>query len=162
LFFAGRYDEALLHIERFSELFPNANGRHLQGVGVYAAQGKYAQAVEGYLAHLKQTGVKPERIQKLKESYEKSGWDGFGRAYQEFSLETLKTIQETDRNSYVKSSDFALAYAFGKDKDKCIEYLNKAYDERLHDVLFLKDRRWDFMRDDPRFKELVRKVGIPE
>lgn len=162
LYFAGRYDEALLHIERFSELFPNAQGTHLQGGRLYAAQGKYAKAVEEYLAHLKQTGIKPERIQKLKESFEKSGWDGFGRAYQEFSLETLQTTQETDRNGYVKSSDFALAYAFGKDKDKCIEYLNKAYDERLHEVLFLKEIRWDFLRDDPRFKELVRKAGIPE
>lgn len=162
LYFAGRYDEALLHIERFNELFPNTNGRHLYGGDVYAAQGKYAQAVEEYLAYLKQTGVKSERMQKLKEAYEKSGWDGFGRAYQEFNLETLKTTQETDKNSYVKSSDFALAYAFGKDKDKCIEYLNKAYDERLHEVLFLKERRWNFLRDDPRFKELVRKARIPE
>ncbi len=51
----------------------------------------------------------------------------------------------------------------GKDKDKTIEYLNKAYDERHERMLDLKvEKRWDFVRDDPRFKELVKKVGIPE
>ena len=53
--------------------------------------------------------------------------------------------------------------AWGKDKDKTIEYLNKAYDGREKKVLELKvDKKWDFVRDDPRFKELVKRVGIPE
>ncbi len=59
--------------------------------------------------------------------------------------------------------NFALAYAWGKDKDKTIEYLNKAYDERERQLLLLKvNKTWDFVRDDPRFKELVKRVGIPE
>lgn len=50
-----------------------------------------------------------------------------------------------------------------KDKDKTIEYLNKAYDERDWQLTFLKiDKNWDFVQDDPRFKELVKRVGIPE
>ena len=68
-----------------------------------------------------------------------------------------------DKNGYVKALDFANAYAWGKDKDKTIEYLNKAYDERDRRLLELKvNKTWDFVRDDPRFKELVRRVGIPE
>ena len=38
--------------------------------------------------------------------------------------------QAKDPNGYVRAMDFAIAYAWGKDKDKTIEYLNKAYDER--------------------------------
>ena len=63
----------------------------------------------------------------------------------------------------IPAHNFANAYAWGKDKDKTIEYLNKAYDERERQLLLLKvTKTWDFVRDDPRFKELVRKVGIPE
>ena len=59
--------------------------------------------------------------------------------------------------------NYAAAYANGKDKDKAIEYLNKAYDERDRQLTELKvNKTWDFVRDDPRFKELVKKVGIPE
>ena len=42
-----------------------------------------------------------------------------------------------DKNGYVKALDFANAYAWGKDKDKTIEYLNKAYDERDRRLLEL-------------------------
>ena len=48
-------------------------------------------------------------------------------------------------------------------KEKTIEYLTKAYDERDRLLTELKvNKPWDFVRDDPRFKELVKKVGIPE
>ncbi len=51
----------------------------------------------------------------------------------------------------------------GEDKDKTIEYLNKAYDERERRLVHLKvNKTWDFVRDDPRFKELAKRVGIPE
>ena len=48
-------------------------------------------------------------------------------------------------------------------KETTIEYLNKAYDEREWQLLELNiNKTWDFVRDDPRFKELVRRVGFPE
>ena len=48
-------------------------------------------------------------------------------------------------------------------KETTIEYLNNAYHERDAGMLELRvDKNWDFVRDDPRFKELVKKVGIPE
>ncbi len=106
---------------------------------------------------------KPENIAKLKEAYEKGGWDGYRRMRQEIRLEELNAKQAKDPNGYVKALDYATAYAWGKDKEKTIEYLNKAYDERERSLTELKiNKTWDFVRDDPRFKELVKRVGIPE
>ena len=97
------------------------------------------------------------------EAYEKGGWDGYGRMWQEIRLEDLNAKQVKDPNAYVKAMDYTYAYAYGKDKDKTIEYLNKAYDERDERMLDLTvNKTWDFVRDDPRFKELVKRVGIPE
>jgi hypothetical protein len=99
----------------------------------------------------------------LKEAYEKGGWAGFERMSGEIRLEFLNDKQAKDPNVYVKAMNYAIAYAWGKDKDKTIEYLNKAYDERDERILDLTVKKiWDFVRDDPRFKELVKKVGIPE
>ena len=82
---------------------------------------------------------------------------------QEIRIEELNAKQAKDPNGYVKAWDYASAYAWGKDKDKTLEYLNKAYDEREWQLLELRvDKRWDFVRDDPRFKDLVKRVGIPE
>ncbi|MFN0140677.1 MAG: tetratricopeptide repeat protein [Pyrinomonadaceae bacterium] len=164
LIFAGRFDEAILQAKKRNELFPNEWEFRMFNSRVYAEQGKYDQAVEEFLLAAKAIkDFKPENIAKLKEAYEKGGWDGFGRMWQEIRLEDLNAKQTKDPNGYVKAIDYANAYAWGKDKDKTIEYLNKAYDERERNMTELKvNRAWDFVRDDPRFKELVKRVGIPE
>ena len=161
---AGRFDEALLQNKKVNELLPNEAAFHSFNYYVYAAQGKYGQAAEEDLLAAKATkDFKPENITKLKEAYEKGGWDGLGRMWQEITIKELNAKQAKDPNGYVKAMDFAWAYALGKDKDKTIEYLNKAYDERDLNLTQLKvENTWDFVRDDPRFKELVKRVGIPE
>ncbi len=162
--FAGRFDEALLQIKKFNELFPDEARFRRYNASFYADQGKYDQAVEEYLLAANATkDFKPENIAKLKEAYEKSGWDGYGRMRQEIRLEELNAKQAKDPNGYVRAMDYAFAYAWGKDKEKTIEYLNKAYDERERGLIELKViKTWDVVRDDPRFKELVKRVGIPE
>ncbi|MFM9904805.1 MAG: tetratricopeptide repeat protein [Pyrinomonadaceae bacterium] len=164
LYRLGRFDEALLQTKKINELFPNSTFVHTLNSFIYAAQGKYDQAVEEFLLAAKANkDFKPENISKLKSAYEKGGWDGFGRIRQEIRLEELNAKQAKDPNGYVQAMNYATAYAWGKDKDKTIEYLNKAYDERDERMLDLKvTKAWDFVRDDPRFKELVKRVGIPE
>ncbi|MBP6001859.1 MAG: hypothetical protein KA746_00360 [Pyrinomonadaceae bacterium] len=161
---AGRFDEALLQNRKFNELFPNEARFRGNNSNIYADQGKYDQAVEERLLAAKaDKDFKPENIAKLKEAYEKGGWDGYWRMRQEIRIEELNAKQVKDPNGYVKAMGFAIAYAWGKDKDKTIEYLNKAYEERVAGMLDLKvSKTWDFVRDDPRFKELVKRVGIPE
>ncbi|MEQ1644038.1 MAG: tetratricopeptide repeat protein [Pyrinomonadaceae bacterium] len=161
---AGRFEEALLQNKKFNELFPDVAGFHLRNGNVYADQGKYDEAVEEYLNSSRANkDFKPENIAKLKEAYEKGGWDGYRRSRQDIRIEELNAQHGKAPNVYVRAMNFASAYALGKDKDKTIEYLNKAYDERERQLLLLKvTKTWDFVRDDPRFKELVKRVGIPE
>ncbi len=160
---AGRFDEALLQMKKLNELFPDEGRFRRFNAEVYASQGKYDLAVEERLLEAKARNGKPENIAKLKEAYEKGGWDSFGRMSGEIRLEELNAKQAKDPNGYVKSIDYAHAYAWGKDKDKAIEYLNKAYEERDRQLTELKViKSWDFVRDEPRFNGLGRKVGIPE
>jgi adenylate cyclase len=161
---AKRYDEALLQNKKLNELFPDELIFHTQNGIIYEAQGKYSQAFnENIRAFKSNKFVKPEQVQMVKAAYEKDGWAGYGKAYQTGYVAFLDAKQENDKHSYVRAMDYAYAYANTKDKDKAMYYLNKAYDERSHQILQLNvDFTWDFLRDDPRFKALVKKVGIPE
>ena len=161
---AGRFDEALLLNTKFNTLIPNEARFHRFRSFIYAEKGEYSLAVKHYLLVMKASeDFKPENIPKLKDAFDKSGWDGFQRMRGSINLEALQALQAKDPNGYVKAMDFAYVYAQGKYKDKAIEYLNKAYDERDERMLDLSvDKSWDFVRDDPRFKALVKKVGIPE
>ncbi|MEQ1921005.1 MAG: tetratricopeptide repeat protein [Pyrinomonadaceae bacterium] len=161
--YAGRYDEAIAQYQKVFDLF--SDHRVYVYIGdTFGAQGKYQQAVEAYLKDYRLANeIKPEEIQKLRESYYKGGWETFGRTMQEIEVGRLVARQVTDPNAHVQPIEFVYAYCHGKDKDKTIEYLNKAYEERSADLRLLKiDVPFGFLRDDPRFKELVKRVGIPE
>ncbi len=63
--------------------------------------------------------------------------------------------------------DFA-HYRIGKklgagDKDQAFAWLERGYEEHSFQMKWLKvEPRWDPLRAEPRFKELLRKVGLPE
>ncbi len=163
LLLAKRFDEALLQSKKMNEMFPNEAAFQGSNAEINEAQGKYAEAFQEYILAAKTDGTKPEEIQEMKAVYEKGGWDGFKKAEMEQILKSLKDEGAKDKNEYVNAIRFAFAYAGLGDKDKTVEYLNKAYEERALDMIYLNvDFVWDFVRDDPRFKELVRKVGFPE
>jgi len=55
----------------------------------------------------------------------------------------------------------AIAYAELGDKDKAFLWLNRAYDE--HELLFVKStRQYDSLHGDPRYADLLRRMGLPQ
>ena len=56
----------------------------------------------------------------------------------------------------------AAVYVNLGDRDKAFEWLKQAYEERSPYLLALKvDQKWDPIRQDPRFRALVAKIGLP-
>jgi serine/threonine protein kinase/Tfp pilus assembly protein PilF len=76
----------------------------------------------------------------------------------------LSDLLRTSKRSYVSPYMIATIYAVLGDKDRAFAFLEKAYQEKSPDIpYFLKaDLRLDALRSDPRFAELVRKVGLPQ
>ena len=63
---------------------------------------------------------------------------------------------------YASSYAVAVVYAGLGDKEKALHYLDEAYRERAHWLLWLnRDPRWNVVRREPRFLNLVRRVGLP-
>ncbi len=57
----------------------------------------------------------------------------------------------------------AEVYAALGDKDQAFEWLEKAYRDRNFTFEFLKyEPYWDSLRSDPRFKDLLRRIGLPQ
>ena len=53
-------------------------------------------------------------------------------------------------------------YARLNDKEKALQWLEKSYESRTRDLIFLNvEPRYDSLRSDPRFRDLVRRVGLP-
>jgi len=101
---------------------------------------------------------RPEMNDHAREIYERAG----ARA-------TLKWVAEdaVQRHSsgdfYARSSHIALSYAAFEDKENAFEWVEKAYQE--HDPwlpMDLASPAWDGLSSDPRFQDLLRRVGLPE
>jgi eukaryotic-like serine/threonine-protein kinase len=59
-------------------------------------------------------------------------------------------------------AELAGAYATMGDKDAALDYLEKAYENREWQVVFLKvGPAWDPLRSDPRFQDLMRRMNFP-
>jgi hypothetical protein len=99
-------------------------------------------------------------VQKFSNAYKAQGWPGFWGEY----LATLITLQSAaGPTDYLNNESLAYAYASTNNKDKALEYLEKAYDERDSALTTIKmSEAYEFLADEPRFRELIKKIGLPE
>ena len=56
----------------------------------------------------------------------------------------------------------ARLYARLNKRDEAIEWLEKSYQERESLVSLKVEPEWDNLRSDPRFTDLMRRVGLPQ
>jgi hypothetical protein len=75
----------------------------------------------------------------------------------------LAELQSLSEHRYVPATDTALIYAGLGDKDKAFAWLDKAYEEHSFSLSNLKvEPRFDPLRSDPRFADLLRSIGFPQ
>jgi TolB-like protein/Tfp pilus assembly protein PilF len=78
------------------------------------------------------------------------------------SLQMIDKLEASSKQSFVPAFFVALVYAGLEDKDQAFTWLEKAREERFNRLAYLKiDALWDPIRSDPRFADLLRRVGIP-
>jgi len=74
----------------------------------------------------------------------------------------LQTLSDRAKESYISPFDVALIYAALGEKDKAFALLDKAVAERSTFLVYSKwEPRLDPLRSDPRFQELLRRIGLP-
>jgi len=78
------------------------------------------------------------------------------------SLQVIEALKAASKQSFVPALFVALVYAGLEDKDQAFTWLEKAYEERFNRLAYLKvEALWHPLRSDPRFADLLRRVGIP-
>jgi TolB-like protein/Tfp pilus assembly protein PilF len=153
LAFSRRYDEAIAHLKKTLELDENFGPTHSLLSMTYQLKGDYAASVEELAKALEIHGdYKSAAL--ARESLAKGGWEGF-----------LRYITGDSRPAGEPFPFYAVAtfHAALGEKEKAFAALNKSYENREFLLTLLKvDPRLDPLRGDPRFQELLRKVGFPQ
>ena len=147
-----RYEEFLAEVERvFSSDRPQI---HENRAFVHRARKEYAGEVAETDLALRAQGCIPD-AERLAKAYARGGY----RGWQEAKLSDLKKLSSVE---YVPPLDFAVLYAEMGNTGMAIQYLEAAYRERsawLVRLQVLPD--YDGLHSDPRYQDLVRRVGLP-
>jgi adenylate cyclase len=148
LFYARKYDESIAQSKKTLEIDSTFPGTYLNIAYSYERKGDYARTIE-YYAKAREQAKDFEDAATIRSSFAKGGWQGY--------LRTRLTDQRTAKYPYT----LARIYLRLGDRDKAIAELNRSFERREPILLRIKtDPRFDSLRSDPRFQELVRRIGF--
>jgi TolB-like protein/Flp pilus assembly protein TadD len=150
-YYARRYDEALSQIQHAAALEPNPMEIVFPLGVVYVEKGMYQQAI----AEFQKIGEQPHAIGHAGNAYARMGRTAKARNA------ILKLEQHVEKDG-VGRYEIALIYAALGEKDQAFEGLDKSFAAHDKGLTYLRiDPCLDPLRQDPRFQNLIRRVGFP-
>jgi serine/threonine protein kinase len=157
LVFTRQWDPAIERLRSAKELDPTFWFAPCFLGRAYEHKGRLPEAIAEFQRSLELEKENPEIWSALGHAYALSG----NRTEAQKVLDHLKGLSA---HSYVAPFDFAVIYAGLGEKDQAITWLNRSYAERSYymAVYLTTDARLDSLRSDPRFADLLRRVGLPE
>jgi eukaryotic-like serine/threonine-protein kinase len=153
---ARQNDQSVEQLRKTLEMDPNFVLAHHRLGLAYEQQGKYDDAIAEFKQVINLTSGKPLGLLALAHAYAMSG----RRAE---ALKILADLQEQSKVRFVSPASIAMIYAALGDKEQAFAWLGKA--EKTHDGIIVRlkvDSRYDSLRSDPRFTDLVRRVGLQQ
>jgi tetratricopeptide (TPR) repeat protein len=156
LYFSCRYDEAIEQLRRTVELDPNYPVTYwILGLLLRKTRCYELAITEGEKA-VKLSGGSPLMRAALAHTFGTAG-----RTEEAFQI--LDDLTKLAKKKYVAPYFFAGIHIGLGENDRAIEYLEKSYEEHSHWLIYLRiDPSMDGLRDNPRFQDLLRRVGLPE
>jgi TolB-like protein/DNA-binding winged helix-turn-helix (wHTH) protein len=149
-----RFDDAEKEARRWLAARPNDVSAHLLLSNVYRLQGKSKESVQELEQSLTSGGDQAGAT-TVRQAYERGGF----KAVQELDLADLK---KKALKQYVPPISFAYVYARLGMKEETIHYLQLAYEEHSPRLIHLQyEPDLDFLHSDERYRDIVRKVGLP-
>ena len=73
----------------------------------------------------------------------------------------LDQLLRRSKSRFVPPSHIAMVYNHLGDKEQALDWLEKAYAIRDPKMTFLKTTNWKNVENDPRFQDILRRVGLP-
>jgi serine/threonine protein kinase/tetratricopeptide (TPR) repeat protein len=146
------YDKSLAQCLKALEIRPDAGTVHYDLFDIYSAKSMHDQAIDE-LEHGISSDGGPKEAASIDQSFKQNGYAG-----------ALRKAIEITSNSSVEDYDPYLAakgYILLGDKEQAFVWLNKAAEAHSQILFIESDPYWDSIRSDPRYAELLRRMGLP-
>jgi tetratricopeptide (TPR) repeat protein len=152
-YFTRQYEQAIEQYRRAIGVEPKLYWSHLMLGCAYEQQGKSPEAI-AELNRALRLNDSPQVLASLGHAYAKSG-------QRDETQKVIADLQEIGKRRYVSPYDLATIYAGLGEKERTLAWLERAYEDRSGWLaLWLKvDPKFDLLRSDPRFRDLLRRIG---
>jgi tetratricopeptide (TPR) repeat protein len=145
-------DESIRQSHKTIEMDPNFGLAHNQLAQAYLQKHMYDEAVAELKTAVQLSGGSPAFIANLARAYVVSG-------KRSEAAKLLDDLKKRSNPGYSNASEIAVIYASLGDADQAMTWLEKGYDERFNPGVLLRPG-FDPLRSDPRFQNLVRRIGL--
>jgi TolB-like protein/DNA-binding winged helix-turn-helix (wHTH) protein/tetratricopeptide (TPR) repeat protein len=155
-YLAHRYNDSLELAQKMVAIDPNFSWGRWALAANYEQVGRKKESAEEYLQFEILSGSSPQRITRLREGLARLGAKGFWQA-------SLEDYLRTAKSNYAPPVLVAGVYMRLGDKARALHWLEKGYQERDDLMIDLNvDPVFNALRSEPRFQDLVRRVGLPD
>jgi len=154
LYCRGTYDRALGIAMSLTEFHPEAGENYWYLSNIYFSLGRYDEGIAPVTLALRQFGY-PEMARALAQTYAADGY----RAALQLLAKDLARVQGNPASPTM----VARIYLLLGDNDETFKWLERGFKERDGFLPGLKEcAEWRSLRSDPRFADLVRRIGLPQ
>jgi TolB-like protein/Flp pilus assembly protein TadD len=150
---AHSYDESIRQSRKTIEMDPNFGLAHNHLGQAYLQKQMYDEAAAELQKAVQLSGNSPTCIANLARAYVASG-------NRSEAAKLLNDLKKRSNPGYSHASEIAMIYAALGDSDQAMNWLEKGYEQRFNPGVLLRPG-FDPLRSDPRFQDLVRRVGLP-
>jgi len=151
------------------ELIPKFGWSHYNLWQTYDVSGRANEAIEEFSKAEEGFGMTQNRLAELQSAYSESGEKGYWQKILAFCQEASKQPRNYTRTSgygwcdYMQNGDLAALQGRLGQFDAAFGSLERAYANHEAVLIYLNvDPRLKYLRSDPRFQDMVRRVGVPQ
>lgn len=147
------FDRAIEHFQKILEIEPNFVLGHHGLMDVYGQTGMYEEAISRGEQVLKLAGRAQAHLGALAYCYGKAG-------RKNDALNIISEFLDQPKQGYTSPFWIATIYMGLNEPDHVFEWLEKAYEDRDGNLLYIMAPPFDPIRTDPRYNNLLNKMGL--
>jgi len=157
-YYSRDYDRAIEQFQKTLELDQNFPPPHNFLPAAYEQKGMYSEAIAEFKKAIPLTAGSESSLSKA----------GLGHVYavtgkKSEARTVLNELKQLSAQEFVPATSVALIYAGLGEKDQAFAWLDKGYEQHAFQLQWIKiEPRWDSLRSDPRFQDLLRRIGLPQ
>ena len=152
---ARRYPEAIAQAKRALEIDSTFSRAHYWLGMAYEQTARLPEAIREFEETIRRAGPIPVYSAALGHAYAVAGQVGQARRI-------LAELEARAQREYISPVDIAMIYGGLGERDRALTWLERGFAERAYGVVYLAtDPRFDALRADPRFTDLLRRIGMP-